>query len=230
MKNPFRLIVPGLTSIAVALPLLASAAPDPSFALEHANVKEVIAVQTVFTPGLMAQPEILGTAVGQDPDGEAVLVIYVNMEAANHGEVMRTLPLMLRGKLRPSLPTGLWLTANWRIKPGRPPSHTPPYRHLPSNWHSGGWGYDLANGYCCGEHWAPGSDRSKSIFYNYHVFESDIVLGGNDETANTGDDYSGLIDVGCAFANAQIVAMLRSNLLCRVPTSMLLLPRLKTVR
>ena len=72
---------------------------------------------------------------------------------------------------------------------------------------SGGWGYDLANGYCCGG--TLGSlvqiGGTQYILSNYHVFESDIVGGGNSRVATTGDPIiqPGLIDVGCNAANAQ---------------------------
>ncbi len=80
---------------------------------------------------------------------------------------------------------------------------------------SGGWGYDLANGYCCGG--TLGSlvqiGGTQYILSNYHVFESDIVSGGNSRVATTGDPIiqPGLIDVGCNAANAQNVATLVKN-------------------
>ena len=45
---------------------------------------------------------------------------------------------------------------------------------------------------------------------NYHVFEADIVPGGNGIVAMTGDPIiqPGLIDVGCVAAGAQTVATL----------------------
>jgi hypothetical protein len=77
---------------------------------------------------------------------------------------------------------------------------------------SGGWRYDLANGYCCGG--TLGSliqvGGQQRILSNYHVFEADIVSGGNSRVAQTGDFViqPGLIDVGCNAANAQNVATL----------------------
>jgi hypothetical protein len=77
---------------------------------------------------------------------------------------------------------------------------------------SGGWRSDLANGYCCGG--TLGSliqvNGVQYILSNYHVFESDIVNGGNGTVATTGDNIiqPGLIDVGCNAANAQNVATL----------------------
>jgi len=81
---------------------------------------------------------------------------------------------------------------------------------------SGGWRYDLANGYCCGG--TLGSlvqiGTTKYILSNYHVFESDIVSGGNGIIAKSGDPIiqPGLIDVGCNRNNAQTVATLAPNI------------------
>src|SRR5205823_4733426 len=77
---------------------------------------------------------------------------------------------------------------------------------------SGGWSYDLANGYCCGG--TLGSlvqvNGTQYILSNYHVFESDIVGGGNNQIATTGDPtiQPGLIDVSCNAASSQIVGSL----------------------
>src|SRR5215471_761483 len=92
-------------AVTLGLPLSLRAAGGPEeLTIDHPKVKEVIAVQERFTKDLMAQPEILGTAVGQDADGTVVLVIYVNNETKNLGEVMRALPTGLGGKrVRPEV-------------------------------------------------------------------------------------------------------------------------------
>jgi len=80
---------------------------------------------------------------------------------------------------------------------------------------SGGWEKDLANGYCCGG--TLGSliqiGETQYILSNYHVFESDIISGGNGIVAKTGDPIiqPGLIDVSCNAGNAQDVATLVIN-------------------
>lgn len=190
---------------------VSAAGAGDEFTIDHPKVKAVIAVQNQFTKELMQQPEILGTAVGQDEDGEIVLVIYVNSEAQNRGEVMRALPPTLKGKrVRPEL------TDRFRAL-GRPGatggvSHTAKQTPPIQLGTSGGWGFDLANGYCCGG--TLGSlvqIRGKQyILSNYHVFEADIVSGGNNRVATTGDPIiqPGLIDVGCNLAAAQPVATL----------------------
>jgi hypothetical protein len=91
-------------AVALGLPVsLLAAGGAEDFTVDHAKVKGVIAVQEQFTKDLMAQPEILGTAVGQDPDGEMVLVIYVNTEMKNHGEVMRLAADAKGKRVRPEL-------------------------------------------------------------------------------------------------------------------------------
>jgi hypothetical protein len=75
---------------------------------------------------------------------------------------------------------------------------------------SGGWRYDLANGYCCAG--TLGSlvkiGTTQYVLSNYHVLEADIVNGGNSRQAQAGDPIiqPGLIDVGCNAATAQNVA------------------------
>lgn len=77
---------------------------------------------------------------------------------------------------------------------------------------SGGWGYDLANGYCCGGTLGALVTKSgvKYILSNFHVFAADVVDGGNNRVARQGDPIiqPGLIDVGCNANNAQVVAEL----------------------
>jgi hypothetical protein len=81
---------------------------------------------------------------------------------------------------------------------------------------SGGWSNDLANGYCCSGTLGSlvqsfnGSKYIQYILSNYHVFASDIVPGGNNDVASTGDPIiqPGLVDVGCNANKAQTVATL----------------------
>jgi hypothetical protein len=77
---------------------------------------------------------------------------------------------------------------------------------------SGGWTYDLANGYCCGGTLGAlvNIGGQQHILSNYHVFEADIVSGGNGRSATTGDPIiqPGLIDVNCSSSGAQQVATL----------------------
>ena len=175
-----------------------------------ANVRAVMAVQQEVTADWMRNPTVLGTAVGLDADGNATLVVYVDQDASNAGEVIRNLPRNHRG-----VNVQVELTDKFRsmAKPGGGgTSHTSKQTPPIQLGTSGGWSKDLANGYCCGG--TLGSLVSiggqQHILSNYHVFESDIVSGGNGTTAQTGDPIiqPGLIDVNCNGANAQTVATL----------------------
>lgn len=174
----------------------------------HAAIRAVIAVQGEVTVDLMKQPEVLGTAAGVDAGEVPALVVYVDRDAARAGEVIRNLPRDVRG-----IGVHVRLTDKFRAMVGKPGGghttrQTPPIQLGTS----GGWRKDLANGYCCGG--TLGSlvqiGSTQYILSNYHVFESDIVSGGNNTVATTGDPIiqPGLIDVNCNANNAQTVATL----------------------
>ena len=196
--------------VSVFLPVSAFTAP-PAGVLDdtHAAVRAVMAVQGEVTPALMQQPEILGTAVGVSTAGVPALTVYVDRDAANAGEVIRNLPREFRG-----IGVQVHLTDKFRAMKGNPhgTSHTAKQTPPIQLGSSGGWSKDLANGYCCGG--TLGSlvkiGSTQYILSNYHVFESDIVNGGNNTTAQTGDPIiqPGLIDVNCNKNNAQTVGTL----------------------
>ncbi len=77
---------------------------------------------------------------------------------------------------------------------------------------SGGWRFDLANGYCCGG--TLGSlvtdGTTLYILSNFHVLAGDVVPGGNNLVAEAGNPiiHPGLIDVGCNQNKARSVATL----------------------
>lgn len=168
-----------------------------------------MAVQQEVTADWMRQPEILGTAVGLDASGKTSLLVYVDQDASRAGEVIRSLPREIRG-----VGVQVELTDKFRsmAKPGGGTSHTAKQTPPIQLGTSGGWSKDLANGYCCGG--TLGSLVSiggvQHILSNYHVFEADIVPGGNNTVATTGDPIiqPGLIDVNCTASNAQTVATL----------------------
>jgi hypothetical protein len=185
--------------------LTAFAAP-PAGVLDdtHANVRAVMAVQQDVTADWMRQPEILGTAVGIDDSGNTSLLVYVDQESKNAGEAVRNLPRDVRG-----VGVQVQLTDKFRaMAVNHKAKQTPPIQLGTS----GGWRYDLANGFCCGG--TLGSLVSiggvQHILSNYHVLEADIVSGGNSRVAQTGDPViqPGLIDVNCNAATAQNVATL----------------------
>src|SRR5436190_3229602 len=202
--------------VSVFLPISAFASP-PIGVLDdtHAAIRAVMAVQGEVTPDLMRQPEILGTAVGVDAAGTPVLTVYVDRDAANAGEVIRSLPRDVRGAgVQVHLTDKFRAMAKppWAGGGGHSVSHTAKQTPPIQLGTSGGWSKDLANGYCCGG--TLGSlvkiGSTQYILSNYHVFESDIVSGGNNTVATTGDPIiqPGLIDVNCNVNGAQTVATL----------------------
>jgi hypothetical protein len=181
----------------------------------HANVRAVMALQGQMTSDLMKLEGILGTAVGLDDSDQPAMVVYVDRDGSMVSEIVRAFPPQIRG-----IGIKLELTDKFRAMGGRPggASHTVKQTPPIQLGTSGGWSYDLANGYCCGG--TLGSliqvkiaDVDTPIQYilsNYHVFESDIVSGGNNRVAQLGNPIiqPGLIDLGCSVANAQNVGIL----------------------
>jgi len=176
------------------------------FAVSSSFLQEALAVQEFHTPDLMSDPDIVGTATGLTDDGEpAVLVFTANAAAAAR------VPSVLDGIPVVAQVTGRLVAR----KSGGGVSHTAIQTPPIQLGTSGGWRYDLANGYCCGG--TLGSLINKGgtqhILSNWHVLYSDIVNGGNGRTAQPGDPViqPGLLDVSCNANNAQNVANLVAN-------------------
>ena len=177
----------------------------------HADVRAVLALQGEVTQDWMQSEVILGTAVGLDDSGAPALVVYVDREHGSAADVVRSLPPQLRG-----IGVRAELTEKFRAVRGRPHgggvSHTAVQTPPIQLGTSGGWSHDLANGFCCGG--TLGSliqvNGVQYVMSNYHVFESDIVPGGNGIVANTGDPIiqPGLIDVNCNASGARPVGSL----------------------
>ena len=171
--------------------------------LDHPQVKAVVAVQKSVTVEMMKLSGILGTAVGLAANGSPALVIYVDQDSPSRADIIRSLPPQIRG-----VGLKVEVTEKFHAFAAHTAKQVPPIQLGTS----GGWSYDLANGYCCGG--TLGSlvqvNGVQYIMSNYHVFESDIVSGGNNIVANTGDPIiqPGLIDVSCNSANAQVVGSL----------------------
>jgi hypothetical protein len=195
----------------LVLGLAAGAQDDGELTVKHPKVRKVIEVQEAVTPALMAVDDVIGTAVAQDDDGEMTVVIYVNLEGKNPAKTFRELPREIAGvRARPEItdPFRAMLAKPSRSSVSHTAKQTPPIQLGTS----GGWGLDLANGYCCGG--TIGSliqvGKTQYILSNYHVFEADIVPGGNGIAAETGNPIiqPGLIDLGCNSAGAQVVGTL----------------------
>jgi hypothetical protein len=207
------------------------AAPSPELLDDtHASVRAVRALQDKVTRDLMKLENVLGTAIGLDDNGNASLVVYVEKDGRKTPELLQNIPATMDGVavkieqteqfrafVRPpgkgggnggGGSTGGGGTVSG---PGTP--HTGAQALPIQLGTSGGWRSDLANGYCCGG--TLGSlvnvNGVQYILSNYHVFESDIVLGGNSAIATTGSPViqPGLIDIGCNAANGQNVGTLQ---------------------
>lgn len=176
-------------------------------------ISAIIPVQEKYTAELMRIPDVIGTAVGLTNDGKPCILVLtkidIKADALAKGNV-NPLPDKLE-----NVPVEIMVTGEiktFRGTPGGGISHTAKQTPPIKLGTSGGWRYDLANGYCCGG--TLGSlvniGGSKYILSNYHVFESDIVSGGNGRTAQTGDPIvqPGLIDISCNASNGQDVATL----------------------
>jgi hypothetical protein len=158
----------------------------------------------------MAIPDVVGTAVGLDNAGEPVIQVFLASDKA------RGIPGELNGFRVVTRVTGPLVAykgppgGGGGSTPGDDPkvNQTPPIQLGTS----GGWRYDLANGYCCGG--TLGSliqiNGTQYILSNYHVLYSDIVNGGNGRIAKPSDPViqPGLIDVACNANSAQNVATL----------------------
>lgn len=206
-----------VTSMAVS-----AGPPEQVLALDNPGVQKVIAVQEEITGELMATDGVLGTAVGLDHRGGLALQVFVNSEHPNMAEVVANLPKGIRG-----VPVSVQVTEPFRPMPAMRPvagkpgggssgvSHKAKQNDPIQLGTSGGWKFDLANGYCCGG--TLGSlvnvGGKQYILSNYHVLEADIIAGGNDRVATIGDPViqPGLIDASCNDGNAEEVALLEKR-------------------
>lgn len=171
----------------------------------HPQIQATMAIQETHTPDLMSNPEVVGTAVTLTADGKPAIMVMTKTDKLKLG---KDIPALIEG-----VPVVIEVTGVIRpMKTTSGVSHTAKQTPPIQLGTSGGWRYDLANGYCCGG--TLGSlitkGGTKYILSNYHVFESDIVAGGNNRVSQTGDPIiqPGLIDVSCNAANAQDVATL----------------------
>jgi hypothetical protein len=190
----------------VAFPLLVTSglATPATGILDEANpsIRAAMAAQEEITPALMERPEILGTAIALDEAGNLTLKIFVDENAANAEEAVRSLPQEVGG-----MPVQSELMEEIRAM-GHTQRLAPPIRLGTS----GGWADDLANGYCCGG--TLGAlvriGNMQYLLSACHVLEGDIVAGGNHRVAQTGDPViqPGLIDEQCNGYLAQTVGTL----------------------
>jgi len=206
-------------AIAAAMPMSTSAkGREALLTVANPRVKEIIAVQDLVSDELMTREGVLGNAVGLNPQGEVVLQVFVNSEHPKIADIVRSIPGYIKGA-----PVSVQVTDPFRTMVQLIPaagrsllgggvSHKAKQSPPIQLGTSGGWRYDLANGYCCGG--TLGSlvqvGGSQFILSNYHVLEADIVNGGNGVIATQGDAIvqPGLIDANCNANNTQGAATL----------------------
>src|SRR5262245_8082150 len=181
-------------------PDIAGVKTGGDLSMSNAAVRAVALVQERHTNDLMAIPGVVGTATSVDANGDLAVMVMTE-----HAIGAGRLPATVEG-----IPVFEEVTG--RIKAMAVNDHqvkqTPPIQMGTS----GGWRFDLANGFCCGG--TLGSlvlkGGTQYVLSNYHVLEGDIVNGGNARKAVAGDPVvqPGLIDVSCNANNAQNVANL----------------------
>ena len=175
------------------------------------NFRAVMKIQEKHTAALMADPDIVGTATTIGDDGKPAVLLMVLSDRAAHGA-----PVTLDGVKVKILHTDRLVAMKGKPGGGGGGGGKVDHKALQTTpiklGTSGGWRYDLANGYCCGG--TLGAliqvGNNKRILSNYHVFEADIINGGNGRKATTGDPivHPGLIDIGCNANNGIDVATL----------------------
>ncbi|MEN8006218.1 MAG: hypothetical protein ABFS42_04345 [Candidatus Krumholzibacteriota bacterium] len=182
-------------------------AQDDSYLKSAANpnIRAVMAIQDRHTPALMADPDVVGTATTVDENGQPAILVLVLSDKARRGTPAFIDDVRVVTQVTDRI-------VAMRGPPSSGSDHTAKQTAPIQLGTTGGWRYDLANGYCCGG--TLGSliqvGGTKRILSNYHVFEADIVAGGNGIVATTGDPivHPGLIDIGCVATNGYDVATL----------------------
>jgi hypothetical protein len=190
--------------------------PDPESDLlaavqaHQAEFGQAIAAHNRAIPGLLAREDVAGTAIGADDKGMPVVKIYTTRAVAR-GQLPETidgLPVVIEetGPIKAYKGPG----GGGGGSSGQAPQAAPVKMGT-----SGGWRFDLANGFCCGGTLGSLVQKggTKYVLSNYHVLYADIVNGGNSRTAQPGDPViqPGLIDVQCNANSSLNIAALVAN-------------------
>lgn len=175
--------------------------------IDHPGIARVMAIQDRHTPSIMSRPDVVGTATGVDENGHVVITVFTKQPVS-----AGVLPSELDG-----VPVVEYVSGVIRAMKGGGGgvSHTAIQTPPIQLGTSGGWRYDLANGFCCGGTLGSlvQSGSTQYILSNYHVLRADIVSGGNSRVATNGDPISqpGLIDINCNANSSQNVATLAGS-------------------
>jgi hypothetical protein len=169
-------------------------------------MQSAIDVQLLHTRKLIADPEIVGTAVGLNEQNEPAILVLLKSERGR-SRVKDTID---------GMPVVKMVTGPIRAlgKPPKPekPDHKARQTRPISLGVSGGNAWDLANGYCCSGTLGALVTGGNKLFIlsNSHVFAGDIEPP---DVAQIGDPINqpGLIDVGCYDIPDDYVAYLSSG-------------------
>jgi hypothetical protein len=185
--------------------------PGVQLTVENPAIKQIMAVQDRHTSDLMKDPNVVGVGTTLTDDGRLAILVFLNESTVRDAKgrsvsAASTIPTVLEG-----VPVITEVSGPFRAMSAPPPksnptavSHTAKQTPPIQLGTSGGWRYDIANGYCCSG--TLGSlitfGGVQYILSNYHVFWGD---GGK-----LGDTViqPGLVDVSCNPAGAQNVAHL----------------------
>jgi hypothetical protein len=177
----------------------------------RADFDRAIGVHNRHIPDILQTEGVAGTAIGSDERGKPVVVIYTK-EAMPVGKLKQEyegfrVVERVSGAIKPfkGPPGG----GNGGTS-GQAAQSAPVQMGT-----SGGWRYDLANGYCCAGTLGALIQKggTQYVLSNYHVLYADIVNGGNSRVASAGDPViqPGLIDVQCNAGGSINVATLVNN-------------------
>lgn len=99
LKSFFPKLCKGVVAVASLFVAINSPGATPPGLLDnnHAAVRAVMVVQEEVTADWMQRPQVLGTAIGLDASGAPALVVYVDRDAENVGDVVRSFPASVRG-------------------------------------------------------------------------------------------------------------------------------------
>jgi hypothetical protein len=174
----------------------------------RAEFDRAVTIHNRHIPEILATRDVAGTAVSADENGKPVITIYTKQQTPpgqlkKEFEGVRVVE-QVSGEIRPFKSSGGGGVS------GQAPQAAPVKMGT-----SGGWRYDLANGYCCGGTLGSLIQKggSKYILSNYHVLYADITNGGNSRVASAGDPViqPGLIDVNCNANGSLNIGTLVSN-------------------
>ena len=177
----------------------------------QAEFGQAIAAHDRAIPGLLAREDVAGTAIGADEHGMPVVKIYTKRAVARgqFPETIDGLPVVVEetGVIKAYKGPG---GGGGGGASGQAPQAPPVMMGT-----SGGWRFDLANGFCCGGTLGSLVQKggTKYVLSNYHVLYADIVNGGNSRVASAGDPViqPALIDVQCNAASSINIATLVAN-------------------